>query len=50
MNINSFEKQKIDRIKELLAIPSNDRTDKNLLEVMSFTKVILKLTLEFQNI
>lgn len=40
MNVNdSFDKQKIDRVKELLEIPSIDRTDKNLLELMSFTKV-----------
>ncbi len=40
MNTNSFEKQKIERVKELLEIPLNDRSDKHLLELMSFTKVI----------
>ncbi len=40
MNVNdSFDKQKIERVKELLELPSYDRTEKHLLELMSFTKV-----------
>ncbi len=39
----SLEMKKIERIKELLESPSQDRTDKMLLELMSFTRVNKKL-------
>jgi len=37
----SMEKKKIDRIKELLEIPPQDRTEKQLIVLMNFTKVNL---------
>lgn len=39
-SLDSHELKKIERIKELLTYPSNQRTDKMLLELMSFTRVI----------
>jgi hypothetical protein len=35
----SIEMKKIERIKELLSYKDDERTDKMLLEIMSFTKV-----------
>jgi len=39
----TLEMKKTERIKELLEFPSVERTDKMLLELMSFTKVIISL-------
>ncbi|MCQ2818610.1 MAG: hypothetical protein MJ252_15180 [archaeon] len=35
----AMKNQKIDRIKELLSVPCEERTEKMCLELMSFTKV-----------
>ena len=37
--IDPIQKQKIERIKELLDVPCEERTEKMCLELMSFTKV-----------
>jgi len=39
--VESLEMKKTDRIKEMLDYPCEERTDKMLLELMSFTKVII---------
>lgn len=37
--LDPIKNQKIERIKELLAVPCEERTEKMCLELMSFTKV-----------
>lgn len=37
--LNTIQNQKVERIKELLEVPCEDRTEKMCLELMSFTKV-----------
>lgn len=38
-NLDPYEMKKIERVKELLEVPSEQRTERMLLELMSFTRV-----------
>lgn len=40
--VDPIQNQKIERIKELLEVPCEERTEKMCLELMSFTKVSFK--------
>ena len=37
--LNTIQNQKVERIKELLEVPCDERTEKMCLELMSFTKL-----------
>jgi hypothetical protein len=43
--LETLELKKIERVKELLEIPSNQRNEKMLLELMSFTRVKLNFNI-----
>jgi hypothetical protein len=42
-HLDALEMKKIDRIKDLLETDPEDRTEKMLLELMSFTRVFFKI-------